>query len=184
MGSSANFSQEISGGAVNNVNDNGKLLLAVAVLIVLVVAGVLFFKFKSAKTENATLSPTVTPTETLTPTAVLTPAVSATPSVTATPTLSVKQQIKIQILNGTGARGEAAFLKTKLTGEGYGTFTVGNADNASSDAQTQVTFYAGFPQNLRVDLVSFLQTLYATVSSQVSTGSSNFDAVVTTGQKK
>ena len=180
------FSQEITGGVASDSEKN-KTLFVIVSLIVLVAAGVLFFKFKSSKTDNTlNITPSPTPTEmaTMTPTATPIPIVSLTPAVSPIPTLSPKQKVKIQILNGTGATGDAAFLKSKLTGEGYGTFTLGNSDNASAEAQTQATFYSSFPKESRIDFVTFLQTLYASVSSQVSTQSANFDVAVTTGKKK
>lgn len=184
LAGSPSFSQEITGGVPSD-SGKSKTLFVIISLIVLVAAGVLFFKFKSSKTDNTlNITPSPTPTEMVTMTPTSTPTVSLTPAVSAIPTLSPKQKVKIQILNGTGEAGDAAFLKVKLTTEGYGTFTLGNSDNASAEAQTQVTFYNSFPQNSRIDFVSFLQTLYASVSSQVSTQSANFDVAVTTGKKK
>lgn len=185
LASSPSFSQEITGGDTSSNSGQNKTLFVIIGVLVLVAIAVLVFKFKSANNGNSkSLTPTPTPTVMQTETPSPTPVLSLTPTASPAPTLSPKQKIKIQILNGTGAKGDAAFLKTKLTAEGYGSFTVGNAENASPDAQTQVTFYNGFPQNSRIDFVTFLQTLYNTVTSQVSTDSGSFDAVVTTGQKK
>lgn len=183
LASSPSFSQEISGGDMSGNSGQNKTLFVIIGLLVLVAVGVLVLKLKSSKTDN-TLTPTPTPSQMVTLTPTSTPIVSLTPSVSVAPTLSPKQKINIQVLNGTGAKGDAAFLKTKLTNEGYGTITVGNADNASADAQTQVTFYNTFPQNSRIDFVTFLQTLYTTVTSQISTDSASFDAIVVTGVKK
>lgn len=184
LASAPNLSQEISTMSPANEGGNKKFLLIIIILLVVVIVGVLFFKSRSTQESSTTevTTPTVqlTETPTLAPTSTVTP----TPRSSPTPTLSPKQKIKLQILNGTGAAGDAAFLKSKLTNEGYGTFTLGNSDNASSDAQSQVTFYSPFPQNLRIDFVSLLQTLYASVSSSVATGAANFDAVVVTGKKK
>lgn len=184
LAGSPSFSQEITGGAASDSGKN-KTLFVIVSLIVLVAAGVLFFKFNSSRTDKTlNITPSPTPTEAATMTPTPTPILSLTPAVSPLPTLSPKQKAKIQILNGTGATGDAAFLKSKLTAQGYGTFTLGNSDNASAEAQTQVTFYNSFPKESRIDFVSFLQTLYASVSSQVSTQSANFDVIVVTGQKK
>lgn len=185
LASSPNLSQEISTMSPASEGGNKKFLLIIVILLVVVIGGVLFFKSRSnqeSSSTTGTTTPTVSVTET--PTLAPTSTVTPTPRSSPTPTLSPKQQIKLQILNGTGNIGDAAFLKSKLTSEGYGTFSLGNSDNASSDAQSQVTFYSTFPQNLRIDFVSFLQTLYASVSSSVATGAANFDAVVVTGKKK
>lgn len=172
------------------------ILIALAVVILLVV-GFMFWKNNSTKTSGevtptptleVTLAPTSTPTDTPTPTLAKEKTSSKTAAKeTATPTpASDKEAVKIQVLNGTGTAGDAAFLKTKLAQDGFdaANVTTGNAASTSSEAKTEVVYYPGFPSALKVNFTSLLNTLYASVSASNSTGDSKYDAVVTTGVKK
>lgn len=160
------------------------ILIVVAVLVVL--GGIIFWKFSSSNKvaevvptptpETVTLAPTSTPTETPTP----------TPEKDATPTPSAKQKVKIQVLNGTGARGDAAYLKTKLIDDGFADIETGNASETSEDAKTVVTYYGTYPASLKTGLTGLLNELYASVSAQTSTENADgkYDAVIVTGKKK
>ncbi|MCL5675674.1 MAG: LytR C-terminal domain-containing protein [Patescibacteria group bacterium] len=184
LSNNPNFNQEITPGAYNQENGSNKLLFVIIALIILVAGGVLFFKIKSGSSQNEvanSLTPTVT--EAMIATATPSPTTPVT-SVTGTPALTSKQQLKIEILNGTGKAGEAAYLKGQLSNAGFGTFTLGNADSFATDSAGQVTFYANFPQNLRIDTVGLLENIYASVSSQVTTDPGKFDAVIVTGKRK
>lgn len=177
---------------------NFNVILVIIAVIVIAVVGFLFWKSSSVKTSEeapsptpvaeVTLAPTSTPTTTPTPTSTSKPKTTVTPKAdeTVSPSPTVKQSVKIQILNGTGVTGDAGFLKTKLISAGFssGNITTGNAPETSESAKTEITYYSTFPSSLKIDVTSLLNELYASVSATNSTDTSKYDAVVTTGKKK
>lgn len=164
---------------------NAGVLIAIIAVVVIIVAGVIFLKFRSTATPVAP-TPTPTPmqivTESPTPTMTLTP----TPSTTVKDTsgLTAKQKVKIQVLNGTGVTGDAAYLKAKLISAGYQTIDTGNAAETSASAETKVTYYSSFPATYKVDFTTLLNDLYASVSATSSTDTGKYDVIVTSGKKK
>lgn len=107
------------------------------------------------------------------------PAVTETPS--PTPIVS-KEDIEIEVLNGTGTAGEAAFLRDELEDLGYTKIEVGNADASDYEA-TVVFFSSGFPSELKDELISALEELYTEVDERTGeTGS--FDARIITGLRQ
>lgn len=174
----------------------------IIVVVILVVLGIGFFfwrsKFATGTVSPITPSPTVesavtttapTAVATSTPTPTTATKGSPTPSVKVSPTkgaVTVKEKTTVNILNGTGATGDASYLRTKMIANGYlsDNLSTGNASSRSADAKTEVVFYSSFPSELKIDLVALLNELYASVSSTVSTDSGKYDAVVTTGKKK
>ena len=181
----------LEGSKSNDVYEiNAGVLIAIIAFIVILVAGVIFFKFKSSGNEVAVVpspTPMVLITESPTPTvsaASPTPTVTGSAKETVTPSLSPKQQIKFQVLNGTGTTGDAAYLKTKLTAAGFATIDTGNAGETSKSAETKVVYYSTFPQSTKIDLNTLLNDLYATVSASSLSETGKYDVVVTTGKKK
>ncbi|MBI3981129.1 LytR C-terminal domain-containing protein [Candidatus Microgenomates bacterium] len=175
---------------------NVNVLIIIVVVLVLLGVGFFFWRSRSA---SPTVSPvTPTPTQelvTVAPTGVVTstpsPTTGAKGSPTATPKVTSaaatpKQKATINVLNGTAATGDAAFLRSKLVADGYSADNVkaGNASSTSAEANTEVVFYPSFPAELKIDLVSLLNTLYASVSSTISSSSGDYDVVITTGKKK
>lgn len=181
----------LEGSKSNDVYEiNAGVLIAVIAVIVVIIAGVIFFKFRSS---SATTVVTVTPTplevvtESPTPTVITespTPTLTAKEKETVTPSLTPKQKVKIQVLNGTGVTGDAAYLKSKLVAAGFATIDTGNADETSASAETKVTYYSSYPQSMKIDLNTLLNDLYATVSATSSTDTAKYDVVITTGKKK
>jgi hypothetical protein len=175
------------------------ILVGIAVVVILVV-GFLFWKSTNSQSKEETLQPTPAVEVTLAPTSTPTSTPSLTPTTTAksqssvTPkptteistTPTVKQGVKIQILNGTGVTGDAGFLKTKLISSGFasGNLETGNAESTSENAKTEVVYYSNFPSSLKIDFTSLLNELYASVSASTSADTSKYDVVVTTGKKK
>lgn len=175
---------------------NVNVLIAIVVLLVLLGVGFFFWRSRSASQTVSPVTPTPTvqvvtaaPTEVVTSTPTPTDAVkgspTATPKVT-TAAATAKEKATVNVLNGTGATGDAAFLRSKLVADGYEADNVktGNASSTSADAKTEVIFYPSFPAELKIDLVSLLNTLYASVSSSMSSTSGDYDVVITTGKKK
>lgn len=176
---------------------NVNVLIVIVVVLVLLGVGFFFWRSRSASQtvspvtptptqEIVTLAPTEVVTSTPTPTTGAKGMPTSTPKVTSA-TATPKQKATINILNGTGTTGDAAFLRSKLVADGYSADNVKarNASSTSAEANTEVVFYPSFPAELKIDLVSLLNTLYASVSSTMSSASSeDFDSVITTGKKK
>lgn len=164
---------------------NFNVILIILGVVILGVVG--FFIFKSNSSQKGIVSPTPTQVVTLAPTSTPTSTPSPTLAKNETPAPTAKQKVKIQVLNGTGITGDAAYLRSKLTADGFfaANVTTDNAASPSEEAAAQVTYYPDFPSTLKIDFTSLLNTLYANVTSiNASESGSKYDAVVTTGKKK
>jgi len=114
--------------------------------------------------------------------------VTPTPAreVSPTPTLMVEEvvrdEITINILNGTGISGAAGDLRDELEGLGYSNIEVGNAK--SQDYQsTEVTFGSTVPGAVRDEITASLSSIYKDV--EVSSGSlDEGDVEIITGYPK
>ncbi|MEK7550850.1 MAG: LytR C-terminal domain-containing protein [Patescibacteria group bacterium] len=148
-----------------------KTLLVLGVLVLLGILGFVIFKNSSKKVEpEPTSSSTLTPVEMLSPSA----------SSTAKP--ADKSKVKIQIQNGTGITGEAAFLQTQLKTLGYTTVTVGNA-SSQDQTVTTVTFAKSLSSDSVDELTKKLKELYKEVEVKTVATSTN-DVVIITGLRK
>jgi len=128
---------------------NKKLIVVVAIVIlVLVTAG-----YFMTREEEFVLSPEVTPTP--------------TEQVSSTPTQEPvdKSEIGIEVLNGTGIAGEAAFLQNKLEGLEFEDIDVGNA--AAEDYEnTEVVFSSEVAEVVKNEVLDTLGDIYMKVESK------------------
>lgn len=117
------------------------------------------------------------------------PKVTATPKVevekTATPVPQVttkREDLKVQVLNGSGVSGLASKAKTLLEGLGYKDVAVGNADKSDYE-ETQIQIKDSVKDFVNV-LTSDLSKSY-TVSKESKTlsSTSKFDIIITLGKK-
>lgn len=99
----------------------------------------------------------------------------------ATPTSAPvdKASIKIEIQNGTGVPGEAAFLQNKLKALGYTDISVGNA-SSTDYTDTTVTFAKDTPLSVQDELKKELESIYKKVVLKTSSTQST-DVVIITG---
>lgn len=102
-----------------------------------------------------------------------------------TPSLAAelkREDLKIQVLNGTGVPGVAAKAQAYLEGLGYQGIGAGNADNYDYE-ETEISIKADKEEYLDL-LLADLESEY-TVSTQTAAldEASDFDAVVTIGKK-
>src|SRR3989344_3618818 len=148
----------------------GKALLALGILALVGVLGYLIFR--SASSKEAQSSPA--------PTATLTPVETPSPTSTAKP--ADKSKVKIEIQNGTGITGEAAYLQTQLKALGYSTISVGNA-NSQNNTATTVTFSKSLASESVDELTKKLKDIYKEVEVKTSS-STTVDAVIVTGLRK
>ncbi len=106
-----------------------------------------------------------------------------TPAPSASPSSVDKDQIKIQILNGTGIPGEAAYLQNQLKPLGYTNITAGNADS-TTNTTTQVIFASGVSETVKTEITAQLKSIYETVQADTSRSLTSTDIQITTGLKK
>ncbi len=154
------------------------------ILGILVLVGILgFVIYKSATKNSQTASAEPTPYDNLTQSLNQGVSVSTpTPAPSATPKSVARTGVKIQIQNGTGITGEAAYLETQLKKLGYSDIKVGNAGDQNLTT-TEVTFSKTLSSDVVSELTSQLNSLYQNVT--VTTSSTQaFDVVIVTGLKK
>ncbi|MDP1710048.1 MAG: LytR C-terminal domain-containing protein [bacterium] len=153
---------------------SGKTFLIIGTLILVAVLGFIIFKSAGNK-EIENTEPT--PIEGVTEDTVSTPAATTSP----TPKAIVRSGISVEVQNGTGIPGEAAFLQNQLKTLGYTDVKTANAKEIG--ATTKVTFLKSLSQDVIDELTKKLNELYKTVDATTSaTGSTN--VVIITGLKK
>ena len=157
-----------------------KTLLIIGILVLIGILGYVIYKSASgennqdALTEPTPYQNTAAPVEE-------TPVPSATP--TASPSATAdKAKIKIQVQNGTGITGEAAYLQTLLKGLGYTNVTVGNSAT-QDETDTQVSFSSSLAGSVVSEITSKLNATYQTVTKTSLTGTT-YDVVIITGLRK
>lgn len=102
---------------------------------------------------------------------------------TPTPTVKplAKEEVKIQILNGSGVRGEAAKISGLLQKIGFADIKTGNY-SGQKISSTSAQFSSKVPSGLRQEITSQLATLFSKVFTAESTPSGAFDVVITTSK--
>lgn len=149
---------------------SAKTFLGIFILVIFVVGGFLIFK-DGNKSQPAEETPA--PFE-----GIATP----TPTPVATEAPIDKATIAIEIQNGTGTSGEAAYLRDQLKKLGYSDFKLGNA--ASTDnVTTVVTFNKDLAQSVQNGITAKLKEIYKEVSIK-SSATQVSDVVVITGLQK
>lgn len=150
----------------------GKTLLVLGVLALVGVLGYLVYRSASTR------SPQPSPTSLATLPAVETPS----PTATAMAKPVDKNKVKIQVLNGTGIPGEAAYVQTQLKNLGYTNITLGNA-TVQNATVTVVTFSKSLAQELVDEITKKLKNIYDEVEVKTSS-SASADVLVVTGLRK
>lgn len=161
----------------NKKSGGAKTLLIVGILILVGILGFVIFKSASKKSETILLEPT--PFDNLT-----TDQTEATPVATPTPAAVTadKTKIKIQIQNGTGITGEAAYLETQLKTLGYTDISLGNSA-VQNLTVTQVSYASSLAGSVSTELTAKLNTIYQSITNSSSTGTI-YDVVIVTGLRK
>lgn len=147
---------------------NGKTWLVLGILVLLGALGYFIFKGSTTNVPEATSTPTISPTE--------------VPTSTPSPKAIDKSKVKIEVQNGTGITGEAAFLQTQLKSMGYTSVTVGNA-TSQNNTVTTVTFAKSLGSDVVDELTKKLKELYKEVEVKTAT-TTTVDVLVVTGLKK
>lgn len=159
-------------------NGGAKTLLIIGILVLVGVLGYVIYKSASGKNESATLE-----TESYTNMAAPEGTVAPSEEPASSPSSDVnKEEVKIQVQNGTGITGEAAYLQNILKGLGYTDIAVGNS--ASQDnTETEVSFASSVPASVVTEITDKLNATYQKVTKTSST-SSTYDIVIITGLRK
>lgn len=151
-------------------SSGSKWLLIFIGLLILGGAGIFFFT-KSGST------PIATPTPTFKTEPIQTPSVTSTPVASSAPVK--KDDVSIEIQNGTGITGEAKLLQDKLKVLGYSDITVGNA-SSTDNTDTTVTFAKTLSQTVQDEIKKELEKTYKTVTVKTSS-TQKTDVLVLTG---
>lgn len=145
---------------------NKKLLFIPAVVVVLlVVAGLLIFK-----EDEFVLSPEPSPTPF--------EEVIQTPSPTPEQTEVDREEISIKVLNGTGIKGEAAFLQKEMGELGYDDVDIGNASQQDRTT-TEVTFRPSVPDAAVDEVTDKLKELYKDVETDTDAAADRDIQIIT-----
>jgi len=150
-------------------SSGSKWILIFIALLILGGLGIFFF----TKSSNEAV-PTPTPSFNVTPIdneATPTPVKSAEPI--------KRDDVSIEIQNGTGITGEAAFLQTKLKALGYTDIKVGNA-SSTDNTITTVTFSKTLSQTVQDEIKTELEKIYKEVTVKTSSTQKS-DIVIVTG---
>jgi hypothetical protein len=91
-----------------------------------------------------------------------------------------KEDIKIQVLNGSDIAGQASKLKDQLEALGFGNIETGNAEGPMSNA-TIVIFSENVPQDLQDEILIELKKTFVSVDTQELPKAEGFNISITTG---
>lgn len=150
-----------------------KLVIFALVLLLLVGGGIFLFS-RGSKEDNSGISPTPT-VEGLSGT-------TSTPTETVTPSPADKSDVSIEIQNGTGIPGEAAYLQGVLKSLGYSDIKVGNAADENHQTTT-VTFAKSLSAAVVDEITKKLESTYKDVETKTSS-TQKTDVLIVTGLKK
>jgi len=147
--------------------------IAILVALLLVIGGIAWFLLSS---DNPFSSAKITPTPTVSalqevPTDVPSP----------TPMAVSKDQLKVQVLNGTGIPGEASFLQKAMQDLGFKLIDTGNADTKDY-TKTEVSYSSNVSDDVKAEVSAKLQSMYTTVTVSDS-APSGVDIKVITGTR-
>lgn len=151
-------------------SSGSKWLLIFVALLILGGAGIFFF----TKSSNEAI-PTPTPSFGVVPIDNETTA----PTPTKSPEPVKKDDVSIEIQNGTGITGEAKLLQDKLKALGYSDITVGNA-SSTDNTDTTVTFVKTLSQAVQDEIKKELESFYKKVVVKTVT-TQKADVLIVTG---
>lgn len=144
-------------------------------LIILLIAGLIIvgiYLLRLRENQKNTKQPTGIATSNITP----------VPETTSSGTLVAKNQLSIEVLNGTGTPGLASDIRDQLLKLGYTIIETGNFEGTSS-ADTRISFTNDVSSDNQNEIINLLKKTFSNVISSESS-QLNFNAIIITGQKK
>lgn len=162
-------------------NKNNKWIIAIIGVVIIVIIGLVFILMSPEEAGETSASPTPDANSLKTlPTSSAEPTQEAAATPTSSPTN--REDISIEVLNGTGTVGDAGYLKTELEDLGYEDITAGNADDQDQE-QTTAIFSSDLDQAYVDEIVNRLKELYEDVRVRKQS-LSDVDIRITTGSRK
>lgn len=150
-----------------------KTFLIVFIIAIFIIGGFLIFRDKKQGTSEENPTPLARGVSI---------EATSTPLPTATPKPIDKTKVSIEIQNGTGITGEAAFLKDLLKSLGYSKFTVGNAEK-QDNVTTSITYSKELSETAQTEITAKLKETYKEVDVKTS-ATAKVDVLIVTGLRK
>lgn len=146
------------------------IVIATALLVFAgLISGALEIKFDKLQSFLTFSSPTPTPTVTPTPTEVPISTV-------------LKEELKIQVLNGTGTPGQAGTVRDVLKEAEFKNIEVADAEEQSGDRDAEVVFSQKVSSDEQKEIKKILEDTFASVSAKADKELKDFDVLITTGR--
>lgn len=158
------------------------LLIFIILGVVLLIGAAIFFIARSGNQAVASPSPTSF-FQVSSPTPLATATSSPSTSPVASPTSADKSKLTVEVLNGTGVPGEAAYLQGQLKNLGYEDIKTANA-SSQSETLTTITFAKSVPDSVQDELEAKMKTIYTEVKVTTSSTLSGIDIRILTGPRK
>jgi len=149
----------------------------IVVLIIILAGGLIFFLSK-----NKGASPTASPTPEGQGLQIENATEPPSPTPAATPLAASRAKVVVEVQNGTGITGEAAYLQGVLKGLGYTNVKVGNS-STQDNTITTVTFSSTLDQGVVQEITGSLDSIYQQVDTQTST-TQTMDVLIVSGLRK
>lgn len=173
---SLNSSPLSSGQLQRQYSKGGKKTVGLILLLIslVLVGGAVFYFLSLKKNGNSQKQGTISETPV---SFVVEEKTESLPSPTVSPVVD-KKVISIQVLNGTGIVGEAAYLQDKLADLGYASIKVGNATRQDYES-TVVTFSSDLDSSVVEEITKELEKIYNKVETKKSSSISGDVEIIT-----
>lgn len=178
-------SSEAETSTATSTQSSNSFLSLVGVAIITLVAVAAFFIYKKPNLANINLNlklPTLPFISEKSPTAISS---SPSPNQDQSPSPQqevAKDQLTVQVLNGTGEEGQASLVKESLVRIGFSNIETGNAKSQDFETTT-VDFSQKVSTQTRQEIVAELEKTFTEIKMNVGSNQS-FDVVITTGTQK
>lgn len=110
------------------------------------------------------------------------PVQTSTPTPTSTAEPVAREELTINILNGTGVAGEASLLQAELTDLGYDNIEASNAED-QDETRTTVTYGPSVGEDVKEEINDLLEEMYTDVRI-VEDELDEFDIQILTGPRQ
>lgn len=107
---------------------------------------------------------------------------SVTPEITASQSSAItpKEDVTIQILNGSGTPGQATKAQAALESDSFTNIEIGDAQNAAATS-TIIVFTDSVSEVYRTEIVNSMKQIFVSVEEEIIPQTDGFDVLITTG---